>query len=70
MEGVAGVIIGVLLLLIGLTGEGALHEHILQQSGSLQMLFYDLEIVGELLVLVAPIVFFFLLPAHRGQTPW
>lgn len=70
VQAVAGVIIGVLLLLIGLTGEWAIHEQVLRQSALLQVLFYDLEIFGELIALVSPIICFILLPAQEGPNPW
>lgn len=68
IQAVGGVILGVLLLLIGLIGNWAIHEQVLRRSPALQILFYDLEIFGEMIALVSPIVFFFLLPAHRRRT--
>ncbi|MFB6360958.1 MAG: hypothetical protein ABEH59_06500 [Halobacteriales archaeon] len=63
MQAVAGVIFGGLLLLIGLLGEWAIHEQLLSQSATLQVFFYDLEIIGELIAVLSPIIFFVLVPA-------
>lgn len=64
----AGVILGGIFILIGVSGEWALHRHLVEQSASLRTFFVDLEILGEMLLLVSPIVFFVLLPAHRADS--
>lgn len=63
----AGVILGGVLTLIGLSGEWALHRHLLGQSAFLRTLFIDLEILGEMILLVSPAVFFVLLPSQRAD---
>lgn len=63
----AGVVIGGLLLLVGLAGEWAIHEHLLRDSATLAVIFYDLELIGELIAIVSPIVFFVLVPATEWQ---
>lgn len=67
MQAIAGVMTGGLLLLIGLIGEWAIHEHLLRHSSTLQVLFYDLEIIGELIAVVSPIVFFVLVPVTEWR---
>lgn len=62
----AGLLLGGLLVAIGLGGEWALHRHLLDGSARLLTLFVDLEVIGELLLLVSPVVFFVLLPAQRA----
>lgn len=61
-------LLGVLLIVAGLSGEWAIHRHLIRQSARLQTLFIDLEIIGELLLLVSPIIFFVLLPYHRAES--
>lgn len=67
VQAVAGVVIGGLLLLVGLAGEWAIHEHLLRDSATLAVIFYDLELIGELIAIVSPIVFFVLVPATEWQ---
>lgn len=64
---VAGVLIGLGLLAVGLGGEWAIHRHLLGRTALLQVLFVDFEIIGQLVALVSPLVFFVLLPAHRPR---
>ena len=63
----AGLLLGGALVAIGLSGEWALHRHLLGRSAQLHTLFVDIEIIGELLLLVSPIVFFVLLPAQQAD---
>lgn len=62
-----GLLLGGVLIVAGLGGEWALHRHFIRQSAHLRTLFIDLEIIGELIMLVSPIVFFVLLPAQRAE---
>lgn len=62
----AGVLLGGVLIAFGLSGEWALDRDLIHQSVPLRTLFIDLEIIGELILLVSPIIFFWLLPAHRA----
>lgn len=64
----AGLLLGGVLTLIGLGGEWALHQQLIRQSARLQTLFIDLEVIGELLLVVSPIVFFVLLPSQRADS--
>lgn len=67
IPGIGGVCVGIFLLLIGITGEWAVHVHLLRQTASLQLLFYDLEVLGEVIAILSPVVFFFLLPSHQER---
>lgn len=62
-----GVLLGFILLAAGLAGGWAIHAGLLQRSTWLAVLFQDFEIAGELLVLVAPVIFLIFLPAHREE---
>ena len=64
----AGVLLGLVLFALGASGEWAIHGHLLQRTAELQTLILDLEIVGELLVLVSPVVFLVLRPAQRASS--
>lgn len=64
---VAGVALGVVLVLLGLGGEWALATHLVGASGRLGALFRELEIVGGVLAVVAPVAFLLLLPAQRAR---
>lgn len=66
---IAGVLIGVLLLVIGLAGEWAIEAQILRDTAFLYTMFYDIEILGKLIALLTPIVFFLLLPATPDPMP-
>lgn len=59
-----GVVFGLGLILIGAVGRLAIHDHVVQPMPVLSVLFQDLEMLGELVALVAPLLFFVLLPAH------
>ncbi|MFB6354832.1 MAG: hypothetical protein ABEJ92_12195 [Halobacteriales archaeon] len=61
---VAGVLLGLALLALGTAGEWALGRHLLAAPTGLRALLVDLELLGELLALVAPVVFFVLLPGR------
>lgn len=64
----AGVLLGGVLIAFGLSGEWALNRELIRQSTQLRTLFIDLEIIGELILLVSPIIFFWLLPAHQADS--
>lgn len=64
----ACVLLGGVLIGVGLIGEWALNRDLIHQSTPFRTLFTDLEIIGELILLVSPIVFFWLLPAHRADS--
>lgn len=64
----AALLFGVVLVVTGLSGEWAIHRHLIRQSAALQALFIDLEIIGELLLLVSPIIFLVLLPAQQAKS--
>lgn len=64
----AGLLLGGTLIAVGLSGEWALHRHLILQSAHLQTLFIDLEIIGEFVLLVSPVVFLVLVPAHRADS--
>jgi len=64
----AGVVLGVVLFALGWGGEWAIDGHLLLRTAELRTLFLDLEIVGELLVLVSPVVFLVLRPAQRASS--
>lgn len=66
--GLAALLFGVVLVVAGLSGEWALHRHLISESAALRTLFIDLEIVGEVLLLVSPFVFFVLLPAQQAES--
>ncbi len=63
----AGLLLGGVLVAIGLGGEWALQRHLVGGSARLHTLFVDIEVIGELVLLVSPIVFFVLLPAQRAD---
>lgn len=63
----AGVLLGLLLFGLGLAGEWALHHQLVVGTAGLRTLLVDVEVIGELIALVSPIVFFVLLPAHRAS---
>ena len=65
---VVGVLLGLGLFLVGLTGEWAISQHLARLPGWAGTLFVDLELLGEVIVLVSPIVFFLIRPAHRAST--
>lgn len=64
----AGLLLGGVLTLIGVSGEWALHHHLFGQSSSLRTLFIDLEIIGEMILVISPIVSFVLLATQREQS--
>ena len=64
----AGVLLGVVLFALGWGGEWAIDGHLLLRTAELRTLFLDLEIVGELLVLVSPVVFLVLRRAQRASS--
>ncbi|NIX19685.1 MAG: hypothetical protein GWN07_07540, partial [Actinobacteria bacterium] len=59
-------VLGASLFAVGLAGEWAV-AHRLLGPGVAPRLFLDLELLGEVIVLVGPVVFFVLLPAHRAN---
>jgi|GEM_PF-4377940 len=61
-----GVLLGVLAYVVGVGGVWAIHRHLVAQTAVLQVLFVDLKILGVLAVLVAPVLFLVLRPAHRS----
>ena len=63
---VGALALGALLVAVGLAGEWAV-AHRLLGPGVSPTPFVDLELLGEVIVLVAPVVFFVLLPAHRAS---
>lgn len=63
---VAGVLVGLVLFLAGAAGVWAIQAHPPGASTGLRTLFVDLEIVGELLAIVSPVVFVLLRPARRA----
>ena len=65
---IAGLLLGVLLLALGTGGELAIQGHLLHHAAALESAFADLEIVGELTLLVSPVVFFVLRPAYRERS--
>lgn len=60
-----GVLVGLLLLSVGIVGEWAIHGHILHPATWLTALFRDFQLAGELIVLVAPLIFLLFYPAHH-----
>lgn len=63
----AGVLLGLLLVGLGLAGEWALHHQLVVGTAGLRTLLVDVEVIGELIALVSPIVFYLLRPAHRAS---
>lgn len=63
----AGVLLGVALVVVGVTGEWALGSGLLGLPPSFGVLFHDAWLLGEVLVLVSPFVFFLLLPSSRAS---
>ncbi|MFC7227765.1 hypothetical protein N0B31_10155 [Salinirubellus salinus] len=61
------VLFGVALFLIGATSEWALRHGILGLPPSFGVLFHDAWLLGEVVVLVSPFVFFLLLPTSRAS---
>ena len=64
---VAAVLLGLGILAVGLAGEWAIQHHLLTPLAGLRTLFVDLEIVGELVALVVPVVLLVLRPALRAD---
>jgi hypothetical protein len=62
---VAGVLLGVALFVVGVTGEWALDSGLLRVPASLGVVFHDVGLVGQVLVVVSPFVFYLLLPSSR-----
>lgn len=60
------VLLGLVLLAVGVSGEWAIQRHLLANPGGLRTLLVDAEILGELVVLVAPVVFLVLRPTFRA----
>lgn len=65
---VAGVVVGLGLFLVGLTGEWAISHHLARLPAWAGGLFVDLELVGEVIVFVSPIVFILIRPVHRASS--
>lgn len=65
---VAGIVVGLGLVLLGLTGEWAISHHLARLPVWAGGLFVDLELVGLVIALVSPIVFVLIRPAHRAST--
>ena len=65
---IGAMLVGLALLGFGIGGQWAVHRHLLVQVGTLQTLFVDLKIVGELVVVVSPVVFLVLRPAQRASS--
>lgn len=63
----AGAVIGLLLLAVGVGGSWAVGSHLLR-GGGLGWAFYDATVLGELSLLVSPALFLFLAPALRQRT--
>jgi hypothetical protein len=61
----AGVLLGVALFVVGVAGEWALESGLLALPASFGVLFHDVSLLGEVFVLVSPLVFFLLLPSAR-----
>ena len=64
---VVGITLGAALFAIGLAGEWAIANHLLNRTPVLETLVIDLELIGEVLVVVSPVIFFGILPAHRAS---
>lgn len=60
---------GILLVSISFGGEWAIRQYLLQVSASMQALLVDLELIGFVVLLAAPVVFLFIRPAHRASVP-
>lgn len=61
---VAGVILGLLLVLAGLAGEWTIQASVLRDTALTDALIFDLKVLGGLIALVSPIVFFSSLPGR------
>lgn len=61
---VAGIAAGLVLFLVGYAGQWAIRTQAVGWPSSIGVLMYDIELVGELLVIISPIVFYLILPAH------
>lgn len=64
--GVGSVLVGLLLAGFGFGGNWALHGGLIRPSTLLQTIFVNTEIIGLVIVFVAPVVFFVLLPGQKS----
>lgn len=57
-----GFILGLMMIVVGASGEWAIHSQILSVPAWEDALFFDLEVLGVLVFLFSPIVFGIVLP--------
>lgn len=62
---IVGIMVGLLMVAIGLAGEWVSGTNVMGMSAGARSAFTDLELVGELVAVVSPIVFLWLVPVHR-----
>lgn len=62
-----GVVLGLALAAVGVAGEWSIHAHLLRLPEWGDVLFFDFEVVGVLLALLAPLLVTVLLADHRAS---
>lgn len=63
---IADMAVGIALFGLGLLGEWVARRSVLDHAEPLRTLFVDVELLGEFVILMSPIVFLLILPAHRA----